>query len=116
MRRKKHEREMLPTTIQIIKSGLQGDPTVSPSDRARLMAVLRNGATPQSKPESPPPDNTPRLIHRAEAASRLSRSLRFVDTLAASGVLPKRKLPGRVRASGFLESDLVALLTANAKE
>ncbi len=34
-----------------------------------------------------------------------------IDKLAASGALPKRKLPGRVRASGFLETDLVALMT-----
>jgi hypothetical protein len=35
-----------------------------------------------------------------------------VDKLAASGVLAKRKLPGRLRASGFLASDVDGLILA----
>ena len=101
---------MLATTIKIVRSGLESDPSLTAADRNRLMAVLREGATPRSKPESPPLDNPPRLLRRAETARRLSRSLRFVDKLAASGVLAKRKLPGRVRASGFLASDVDALI------
>jgi hypothetical protein len=101
---------MLATTIKIVRSGLESDPSLTPADRTRLMAVLRNGVTPH-KPDCPPPDNTPRLIRRAEVARQLSRSLRFVDKLAASGVLTKRKLPGRVRASGFLASDVDKLIT-----
>lgn len=57
----------------------------------------------------------PRLVRRAEVARRLSRSLRFVDKLAASGVLAKRKLPGRVRALGFLASDVDALILAEGQ-
>jgi hypothetical protein len=102
---------MLNTTLEIVRSGLKADPTLTPQDRARLLAVLRNGVTPH-KPDCPAPDNTPRLLRRAEVARRLSRSLRFVDKLAASGVLAKRKLPGRVRASGFLASDVDGLILA----
>lgn len=101
---------MLATTFKIVRSGLESDPSLTPADRTRLMAVLRNGVTPH-KPDCPPPDNPPRLLRRAEVARRFGRSLRFVDKLAASGVLAKRKLPGRLRASGFLASDVDKLIT-----
>jgi hypothetical protein len=97
---------MLATTLKIVRSGLEADPTLTPADRTRLMAGLRNGATPQSKSESPPPDNTPRLLRRGEVARRLSCSLRTVDKLP----IKKVKLPGRQRAAGFLEGDVNALL------
>jgi hypothetical protein len=40
----------------------------------------------------------------------LSRSLRFVDTLAKRGVLNKVKLPGRQRALGFRQDEVLALI------
>jgi len=98
---------MLPTTLQIVKCGMQADPTLTPADRTRIMAVLRQPAALKSAPVT---STEPRLIRRAETARRLSRSLRFVDKLAAAGILAKRKLPGRVRASGFLASDVDALI------
>jgi hypothetical protein len=97
---------MLPTTYDALKSILRADPSITPSDRNQYLAQLRTGATP-ADPVSP---HEPRLLRRAEVADRLSRSLRTVDKLAASGLLRKRKLPGRVRASGFLESDVTALI------
>ena len=100
---------MLATTLQIVKCGLQADPSLTPADRTRLMAVLRNGAS-AVKPETSS-ERVARIIRRREAAERLSCSLRSIDKLAASGVLPKRKLPGRKRAAGILESDLNALIT-----
>ena len=96
---------MLATTIKIVRSGLESDPTLTPADRTRLMAVLRNGVTPH-KPDCPAPDNTPRLLRRAEVARRLSCSLRTVDNLP----IKKVKLPGRQRAAGFREGDVNALL------
>jgi hypothetical protein len=96
---------MLNTTIEILRSGLKADPTLTPADRTRLMAVLRNGVTPH-KPDCPAPDNTPRLLRRAEVARRLSCSLRTVDKLP----IKKVKLPGRQRAAGFREGDVNALL------
>jgi len=102
---------MLPTTKKIVRSGLESDPTITPADRTRLMAILCNGVTPH-KLDCPAPDNIPRLLRRAEVARRLSRSLRFVDQLAAKGILSKHKLPGRVRATGILASDVDKLITA----
>jgi hypothetical protein len=40
--------------------------------------------------------------------------LRLVDRLAKDGALMKRKLPGRKRAAGILESDLLALIAEGA--
>jgi len=100
---------MLPTTIQILKSGLQADPSITPSERARLLALLRKGASaPKTETTS---DRVARLIRRREAAARLGCSLRTIDKLGAQGVLRKRRLPGRLRSSGFLESDVTALIT-----
>lgn len=95
---------MLQSTFDIVRAGLKSDPTISPTDRSSLLVLLRNGTGPTK------PTDVVRIIRRREAAQRLSCSLRTIDKLAATGVLRKRKLPGRVRASGFLESDLVALL------
>ena len=99
---------MLQTTIEIVRSGLKSDPTLTPQERARLLAALRKPAVQKPAPEI---SSESRLIRRAEVARRLSCSLRMVDKLAASGVLAKRKLPGRLRAAGFLASDVDSLIT-----
>ena len=100
---------MLNATIEIIKSGLKSDSTLTAQDRQRIVAAIREATSPKIQPiiylES-------RLARRAEVAQRLQCSLRTVDKLAASGVLSKRKLPGRMRASGFLASDVELLITA----
>lgn len=103
---------MLQATIEILRSGLKSDPTLTPQERARLLATLREPAAHKSEPVI---STEPRLVRRAEVARRLSRSLRFVDKLAASGVLAKRNLPGRVRASGFLASDVDGLILAGGQ-
>jgi hypothetical protein len=98
---------MLNTTLEIVRSGLKADPTITPQERTRLLATLRQPAVQKSAPVS---STEPRLVRRAEVARRLSCSLRTVDKLAASGALAKRKLPGRLRASGFLASDVDSLI------
>jgi hypothetical protein len=103
---------MLNTTIEILRSGLKADPTLTPQDRTRLLAALREPAAQKSEPVS---SAEPRWVRRKEVANRMSRSLRFVDKLAASGFLKKRKLPGRVRASGFLASDVDGLILAGSQ-
>jgi hypothetical protein len=100
---------MLPTTIDVFRAGLKSDPTISPAERARLLALVRNGPTPANKAEAQP-ETGPRIIRRAEVARRLSVSLRTVDKLPVA----KFKLPGRTRAAGFLESDINALLVEKA--
>src|ERR1700691_1120527 len=104
---------MLNTTLEIVRSGLKADPTITPQDRQRLLAILR---APAAQIFVPVISTEFRLIRRAETARRLSCSLRTVDKLAASGVLIKRKLPGRVRASGFLASDVDRLIADCGKQ
>lgn len=74
-------------------------------ERAELLATFAPTA-----PTATPSNTPPRILRRAEVAQRLARSKRAVDRLAADGVLRKVRLPGRARAAGFLESDVVALI------
>jgi len=70
-------RNMLESTLEIFRTALRADPSVTPSERARMIAVVRN-----SKEEQRP--SIPQIIRRHEAARRLSGSVRFVDRLAAT--------------------------------
>ena len=100
---------MLVTTIELLKAGLKADPTITPAKRARLVAILRNGDDELLKPDAAPIFRQ-RCIRRREAARLLAVTLRTVDKLAASGILKKLKLPGRIRSCGFLESDVLGLI------
>ena len=102
---------MLPTTLQAIRSILTADPSVNPVERNRLVTLLRHGPPTEERNTAPVAPAKVCLIRRHEVAERLSVSLRTVDSLAQSGTLHKRTFPGRVRASGFLESEVVDLLT-----
>lgn len=98
---------MMTHTLQIIRTALKADPSVAATDRARLLAAIRGGGEQAFKPAKVVEQ---RLIRRAEVARRLGCSLRLVDRLAKDGALVKRKLPGRKRAAGILESDVLALI------
>ena len=98
---------MLSTTLDVIRSALRADPTVTPPDRTRLIALLRNGnAAPPSTTHAKPPG----LLRRAEVAQRLGCKLRAVDLLAQQGALVKLKFPGRRRANGITETSVNDLL------
>lgn len=96
--------------MQIIRAALMADADVSADERARVIAFLRSPPRPACEQSAP---KIPRLIRRAEAAQRLSCSTRTVDKLSVNGLLRKCKLPGRVRAAGFRESDIEALILGN---
>lgn len=98
---------MLQTTVDVCRAALKSDPTVTPADRGRLLALVRNGG---ATPPAPAAPTGPRLLRRKEAAALLSVSLRTLDGLAAAGTLPRVTLPGRTRAAGFREADLRALI------
>lgn len=106
---------MLPTTLQIVRIALQADPSVTPADRTRLMALIKGSAEePKGEPRSEP--NKPQVLRRSEVALRLARSLRTVDKLASDGLLRKFSLPGRKRAAGFLETDVAALIASDPEK
>ena len=99
---------MLSTTFDLFKAGLRTDPTVSPAERTRLLALLHNAAAPTAP--AAPAALEARILTRLDAAARFNRSVRFIDLLARQGALKRVTLPGRVRACGFRESDVVALI------
>jgi hypothetical protein len=101
---------VLKATVDLLKASLKMDPTVTPAERGKLIMLLRDRGHQPTKPELAQVMK-PRCIRRREAARILAVSLRTVDKLAASGNLKKRTLPGRILVCGFLESEVVALIS-----
>ena len=99
---------MFPTTLQAFGAILKADPSVTPPERNRLLSLMRQG--PEALAIATAAPTVSRFIRRAEVAERMSVSLRTIDKYATTGLLHKHLLPGRKRASGFLESDISALI------
>ena len=99
---------MLPATLEILKSVLRSDPSISAAQRADLLARMRQKAD-GHKLEAKVSGEV-RIMRRGEAARRLSCSVRTIDRLARTGALRRRRLPGRVRGAGFLASDVETLI------
>ena len=75
--------------------------TLSARDRAALIREL------SSQPPSVEPD---RLLRPKAAADRLGCTPRTIFNLLKSGALHRVILPGRIRALGIRESEIVALI------
>lgn len=88
------------------------DPSIASAERNRLMGLLRSGIAENPIPK---PNGAPALVRREEAARRLSLGLRRFDQICKDGLLEKRKLPNRKRASGVLESELNELITGGVR-
>ena len=99
---------MLPTTIDAVRSMLKADPSVPPAERSRILTAMRNCG--QARP--PPAESQDRLLRRREAAKLLGTSVRFIDKLAAEGVLPKVRMPNRKRALGIPKRAVEELIGA----
>ena len=97
---------MLPTTVDATRALLKADPSLTPGDRNRLLALLRN----HGKADPAPAASEPRIIRRREVARRLGCSLRSVDNWTRAGIIQKVKFPGCNRAAGFREADISALI------
>ena len=96
---------MLVTTLDAVKALLKSDPALTPVDRARIVASVRNHGKVVETPRAGVVAEK-RILPRAEVARRFNRSLRFVDHLAKAGTLRRVKLPGRKRACGFLAEEV----------
>lgn len=103
---------MMDTTLDMLKVGLRIDPSLTPAERNRILAVIRN----HGRNDTPAENREPRLVRRSEAARRLGIGLRALDGLCRNGALPKVKLPGRIRACGIRESDLLALIEGGSHD
>jgi len=51
-----------------------------------------------------------RILKRKDVAQILNLSTRAIDLMAKNGTLRKITLPNRIRAMGFLESEVMKLL------
>ena len=100
---------MLTTTLDAVKALLKADPSLTPADRAWIVASVRNHGKEAGTP-GPAVAVEKRIILRAEVARRFSRSLRFVDYLAKAGILRRVRLPGRVRSCGFVADEVERLM------
>jgi len=96
---------MLPTTLDAMNAVMKADPVLTPADRARIVALIRNYRK-EAVPARPAAAVERRVLSRADVARRFNRSLRFVDHLAKAGTLRRVKLPGRKRACGFLAEEV----------
>jgi predicted DNA-binding transcriptional regulator AlpA len=104
---------MTNATLEIIRSALKADTSITPEERAKLIKLLRSGGAPpvvNSAPRQPPEAPKANVLSRRVVARQLGRSLRFVDQLHRDGHLPKVIMPGRQRGIGFLQSDVDALI------
>ena len=99
---------MLQTTQDTMRAVLRADPSLTPGDRSRMLGIIRNHGKTPANPG--PTASEPRLIRRADVARRMGCSLRTLDNWARTGILRKVTLPGRIRAAGFRESDVSALI------
>ena len=96
---------MLPTTLEALKALLKADPVLTPADRARIVATIRNHGK-EEETTRPAAPTERRVLSRADVAQRFHRSVRFVDDLGKAGILRRVKLPGRKRACGFLADEV----------
>lgn len=101
---------MFKTTIEAVNAVLKADPGITPADRARLLALLRNHGKDAAPPRVPTVTENC-ILPRAAVAMRFGRSKRFIDKLASAGILRRVKMPGRQRACGFLAIEVERLMT-----
>ena len=103
---------MLDTTIDKIKAALKADPSLSGKTRSDLLMLIRQGDVGPRQPKA----TERRLKRRLEAARLLAVSPRSVDRWAKAGLLDKVRLPAHHRASGFVLSDVEALISTTPFE
>lgn len=106
---------MMSATLEAIRAILRADPSVTPADRATILAAVRNHGKTDVKQASVGATEA-RILHRAEVAKRLGCSLRSVDNIARQGVVRKVFFPGRKRAWGFRLADIEMLIASEGND
>jgi predicted DNA-binding transcriptional regulator AlpA len=89
---------------------LAADSTITGDVRKAVLAALDRITRGQPVEHAP----AARLLRRREAAARLGCCPRSLDRWAKLGLLPRVRLPGFSRASGFSEAAVAALIAGNA--
>ncbi len=105
---------MFNTTMDAIKALLRADPGLTPADRARILAMIRNHGKEPEKAREVAAEK--QILTREDVARKFHRSLRFVDGLGKGGVLRRVKMPGRIRACGFLAEEVERVMAGEGGE
>lgn len=106
---------MLNTSLDACEAILKTDPSVTPGDRTAMLALLRKYEQNQTATELTEEDQ---ILSRRATRDRFfpGRSLRYLDKLAAEGVLRKVKIPGRSRSVGFNAAHVRKLVAGRGQE
>lgn len=100
---------MRDSTLDVIASILKADPKVTALRRKEVLAALSRDDT------TTPALISPRAVRPAKAAETIGCNVRLIHRLAKEGKLRKVILPGRHRAIGILESDVIALINSSTR-
>jgi hypothetical protein len=106
---------MFDATMTAVKALLKTDPALTPEDRARIVAAIRNRGK-AVQPVRVAAAVEKRILTRGDVAGRFNRSVRFVDRLAVEGIIRRVKLPGRKRACGFLAEEVERVMAGEGGE
>jgi len=90
---------MKTTTLELIRSVLKADETVTADERARIIRAM---STPS---ETPKPDRL-RIASFKEAAERLGVARRTIYYYCRKGFLTRVSIPGKERANGVTGESL----------
>ncbi|MFA5168740.1 MAG: helix-turn-helix domain-containing protein [Candidatus Omnitrophota bacterium] len=94
---------MKTTTLELIRSVLKSDETISADERGRIIRQLTApGEAPKAEPIS--------VIKPAEAARRLQVSKQTVYRYTKMGILKCAVLPGKTRSNGIVLESLEAAM------
>jgi hypothetical protein len=97
---------MMDSTLAAIRAVVSADPTLTLTDRKRILAALQN-APQQEAPTTPQPD---RILKARDAAALIGKTPRTLHRLAAQGAIRRVRFPGRRRGAGYRASDVQALI------
>ena len=100
---------MFGATMDAMRALLKADASLTPTDRARILASIRNHGKENAAPRAVAVLEK-RIFTRAAVARRFNRSLRFVDALAKAGALHRIRMPGRKRGCGFHSEEVERLM------
>ena len=106
---------MFETTVTAVKAVLRTEPTLTPAELTRIVALIRNHGK-AVEPARVAAVTEKRILTRGDVARRFNRSVRFVDRLAVDGIIRRVKLPGRKRACGFLAAEVELVMAGEGGE
>ncbi len=95
------------TTTEIIRASLRADPSITSTERNRLLATIRSGGIVNGPRVVA---SEPKIVRFKHAAACLSCTTRQIAKLCSEGSLVRATLPGRKRAFGVTNESLAALV------